>query len=145
MNMSDDIDALRHSLAELKAERESLIQAHQEELARITEAARTSILENALRTEAIRLGAHDPDAVMALMDRSSIGWSEQGNISGVEQAMAQIREARGYLFHDSRILADQAGRGNVVPKPAPAQIQDARSLTEADYAARKRQFLAGII
>jgi len=143
--MSDDIDALRRSLAELAAERDSLVQAHQEEMVRITQAARETVLTNALRAEAVRLGAHDPDAVMALMDRSGIGWSEQGEISGVEEAMAQARQARGFLFRDPRVKDASFGREGVVPKPAPGQVQDARALAEADYAARKRQFLAGII
>ncbi|NVN06493.1 hypothetical protein HW509_12955 [Asaia spathodeae] len=116
--MPDDIDALRRSLAELAAERDCLVQAHHEEMDRVTQAARETVLANALRAEAMRLGAHDPDAVMLLMDRSGIGWSEQGQITGVEDA---------------------------VPKPASVQVQDGRGLAAAEYAARKRQFLAGII
>ncbi|WP_438384106.1 phage scaffolding protein [Asaia sp. BMEF1] len=143
--MSDDIDALRRSLAELAAERDSLVQAHQEEMVRVTQAARETVLTNALRAEAVRLGAHDPDAVMALMDRSGIGWSEQGEISGVEEAMAQARRARGFLFQDPRSTVASVGRESVVPRPAAEQMQDARALTKADYVARKRQFLAGII
>lgn len=143
--MSDDIDALRRSLAELAAERDSLVQAHQEEMVRITQAARETVLKNALRAEAVRLGAHDPEAVMALMDRSGIGWSEEGEISGVEEVMAQARQARGFLFRDPRVTAASVGRESGVPKPADVQVQDARVLAEADYAARKRQFLAGII
>ncbi|NVN44960.1 hypothetical protein HW537_13755 [Asaia siamensis] len=143
--MPDDIDALRRSLAELAAERDCLVQAHQEEMVRVTQAARETVLANALRAEAMRLGAHDPDAVMLLMDRSGIGWSEQGEITGVEDAMAQARQARGFLFRDTHGTAAAPGWEGAVPKPASVQVQDARGLAAAEYVARKRQFLAGII
>lgn len=76
--MADEIETLRVSLAELVAERDSLLQKHEKELAQVKEEARETALLSALRAEAIRLGAHDPEAVIALMDRSGIGWSDQG-------------------------------------------------------------------
>ncbi|WP_158625315.1 MULTISPECIES: phage scaffolding protein [unclassified Asaia] len=143
--MSDDVDVLRASVAALTAERDALVQAHEMELSRIRSEARESAVTSALRSEAIRLGAHDADAVIALMDRSGISWSDAGGLSGVEDAMNRAREARGFLFREERIgLPGSTGVGTA-PRPAPAQAQDARLLPQQDYAARKRQFLAGII
>ncbi|GBQ75861.1 hypothetical protein AA0311_0992 [Asaia bogorensis NBRC 16594] len=147
MDMVDDVDALRLSLAELAAERDSLVQAHQEELARVKAAARDTVLAGALRAEAARLGAYDPDLVAAHVDRSAITWSEEGAPQGVEKALRDAREVRRFLFRETgqRLSGEAQESAGIVPKPAPAQGQDARQLPAHDYALRKRQFLAGII
>ncbi|GAB6853058.1 phage scaffolding protein [Asaia astilbis] len=143
--MADEIETLRVSLAELVAERDSLLQKHEKELAQVKEEARETALLSALRAEAIRLGAHDPEAVIALMDRSGIGWSDQGQMTGLEEAVAQTRQKSGFLFRDYGAPGEGPGQGGVTPRPCPAPAQSARHLPEQDYAARRRQFLAGVL
>lgn len=145
--MVDDVDALRLALAEHIAERDALVQAHGEELARIKTQMRDTVLTGALHAEAVRQGAHDPDLVTMQIDRETIGWSEEGQPLDVEKAISAARAARGFLFRET---TPAGGRGVLpengsVPKPAAMQGQDARLLSEPDYMARKRQFLAGII
>ncbi|GBQ94586.1 phage scaffolding protein [Asaia lannensis] len=145
--MVDDVDALRLALAERIAERDALVQAHEEELARIRTQARDTVLTGALRAEATRQGAHDPDLVTMQIDRATIGWSAEGLPLDVEKAISAARAARGFLFRET---APAEGKGaplesGSIPKPAAMQGQDARLLSEPDYTARKRQFLAGII
>ncbi|WP_264884057.1 phage scaffolding protein [Swaminathania salitolerans] len=145
--MVEDIDALRARLAEDIAERASLVQAHEAALAEVRREAQERLLEMALRFGAERMGAHDPDAVLALMDRSEVSWSESGEPIGVEAALSRTREARRYLFRDEAANHGERHRlgQGAAPKPAPARRQDARALSEQDYLVRKRQFLAGQI
>lgn len=145
--MVDDVDTLRLALAEHSAERDALVRAHEEEIAQVQARARETVLTGILRVEAMRLGAHDPDLVVSQIDRTAIEWSDDGQPLGVERLLDQARQARGFLFRETGSSRDRAGLADagIVPRPAAMQAPDARALSEPDYTARKRQFLAGII
>ncbi|GBQ88317.1 phage scaffolding protein [Asaia krungthepensis] len=143
--MTDEIDALRETVARLTVERDSLVQGHQAEMAEVNKAARQTVLTGALRAEAMRVGAHDPDLILGVVDRSAIGWSDEGIPTGVEAAIAEAKRARRYLFRETAGGKTSAECQTNTPRPASAETQDARRLTDQDYVARKRQFLAGII
>lgn len=138
--MTEDLDELRETVAHLRAENAALIQTHGEELDRVRQSARETVMTGALHAEAIRLGAYDPEAVVTLLDRSAVGWSEHGRPEGVDTALAAMRQARGYMFRSETLFP--AGSA---PKPARGSSDDMRTVPEQDYAIRKRQFLAGQI
>ena len=64
----------------------------------LTERVQTVTTNNAIALAASKLGAVDPDAVLALVDRSKISIDEKtGVVTGVEEALKSLFEAKPYL------------------------------------------------
>lgn len=70
--MSDDVEALRQSLTAAQAELASMREAHEAAMTRLQAENDQVLIASALRAEAMRLGAHNPDDVVRLMDRGDV-------------------------------------------------------------------------
>jgi len=57
-----------------------------------------SAIDTAVISEAAKLGAVDPDAVKALITRDNISVDENGEVSGVAEAVKALADGKGYLF-----------------------------------------------
>lgn len=142
--MSDDIEELRRSLLDAQAEIEALRNMHEADLTRVRLEADEALVLEVLRTEAMRLGAHDPDDVVRLIGKSDAIRVENGRPQGVGEAVEALRQERQYLFLQDPPLAVAQGSTRVsgAPRPAPPEVFDARSVSEAEYSTRKWQFLS---
>jgi len=63
-----------------------------------------SLIDNRIATEASKLGITDLDAATKLIDRSGISTDENGNVSGVEQAVKALSESKAYLVDKSKVV-----------------------------------------
>lgn len=57
----------------------------------------TAIQDNRILTEATKIGVVDVEAVLKLIDRSSITIDENGNVSGITEAVSALVTAKPYL------------------------------------------------
>jgi hypothetical protein len=87
-----------------------------------TARAKEAILRSAIVAEAARKNVVDPDAAVALLDRSSLEFDDDGNPTNVATAMDALLKAKTYLVGGSRGNADQGAR----------EGQKAGQLTSAD-------------
>lgn len=109
-----DLLAAEPDLAELRRKAkhyDDLEEANKSELQKATdratqleaelEASRTSMREERLRSaivgEAARRGVVDPDAAVALIDRSAIDFTDDGTPNNIAGAMDSLLQARPYL------------------------------------------------
>lgn len=60
-------------------------------------AANTRIINAEIKVAASAAGAHDPDAVLALIDREGIEIDDEGSVSGVKSALDLLLKAKPYL------------------------------------------------
>ncbi|WP_249202111.1 phage scaffolding protein [Gluconobacter sp. Dm-74] len=154
----EDVDALRQALNEARSEveavrqemtdvvtrRETLQRSHEEALTRMREESNREVIVSALRAEAIRNGAHNPDDVVRLIDLKGIERGEDGSVVGVSEALQQARQERAYLFGEVLRPGYSSGTtvGQAAPRPGGVEPFNARAVSEADYETRKWQFLA---
>ena len=83
----------------------------------------------------------DPDAAVALLDRSSLEFDDDGNPTNVASAMEQLLEARPYLVKSNggqRGSADQGARPGVEGQLGEDALQSmsAAEINEARRAGR---------
>lgn len=83
----------------------------------------------AIVAEAARKGVVDPDAAVALMDRSQLAFDDDGTPSNVAEAMDSLLTAKPYLAGGTRASADQGARSG-----SKVSSQDALRLLETDPA-----------
>ncbi|GAJ30390.1 phage scaffolding protein [Acidomonas methanolica] len=143
--MSEDVEELRRALESAQGELSAMRDVHEAALARVRAEGDQAVIAASLRAEAMRLGAHNPDDVVRLMDRSEVARGDDGEVRGVAAAIERCRRERGYLFSAGGVPGTASGSTFAVaaPRPGEAPPFDARKLSDTDYAARKWQFLAG--
>lgn len=87
------------------------------------ESAQAAALRAAVAVEAGKLNIVDPDAALALMDRSGIEHTDNGAVTGVTTALEALALAKPYLVAtpgNPRLDANNGGRGNT-PALTPQQ------------------------
>jgi len=84
----------------LKAQGEfqKLAEQKDQELQQLKEQAKTERLNSKILTEAIQAGAVDPDAVLALIDKTKITYGDDGSVSGVKEAVEELLAQKPYLL-----------------------------------------------
>lgn len=143
--MSEDIEALQHSLSETRKAMEEMRKGHEQALSEVRLEGDRAVILATLRAEALRLGAHNPDDVVRLMDWTEIKRDDDGQAAGASAAIEKMRRDRAYLFSASAVSGKTSGStvGGVAPRPGVPPSFDARKASDNDYATRKWQFLAG--
>lgn len=122
----EELKAAKAKLDELEAANSTELEKAQKRLAdmeRKTADAEARAQENLLRAqvvaEAARKNVVDPDAAVALLDRSLIEFDQDGSPKNIAQAMDSLLEAKPYLVAASggtRGSADQGARQQGGPK-----------------------------
>lgn len=99
----EDLKGKASKLDQLEAERLSDIERAQaeatsaaERASKAEEALKGERLRNAVYAESVKAGAVDPDAVLALLDRTSL-LSDDGTPTGVGDAITALLETKPYL------------------------------------------------
>ncbi|EHH67008.1 phage scaffolding protein [Gluconobacter morbifer] len=140
----EEMATMRQEMAEASARQEALQRSHEEAVNRIRQDSDHEVIVAALKAEAVRFGAHNPDDVVRLIDLGGLGRDDTGVVTGLEEALEQARRERAYLFGNMVKPGSFSGNTMGVSAPRPGEIEpfDARSASETDYETRKWQFLA---
>ncbi|QDH24455.1 hypothetical protein D5366_03485 [Neokomagataea tanensis] len=140
----NEVKAMRGEMADMISRQDALKRTHEEALTRVKTESNREVVTAALRAEAVRMGAHNPDDVVRLIDLSGVRREEDGAVIGVAEALDHARRDRAYLFGERArpgvALGTTVAHG--APRPGGAEHFDARVASHADYEARKWQFLA---
>ena len=139
----DQLKAAASELEQLKAaqlsETEKLQKRAEAAEAKAAEAA--SRAQGALRRAAIvaaaqRAGAVDPDAVVALLDQSSVTVDDDGTVTGAEEAVKDLLKAKQYLVGKTPTPAPGGADGGPRGK-APTSItkESLKAMTPQQIAA----------
>lgn len=80
-----------------KGEFETLAKQKEQEVTTLKEQIKTSSINNSLIISASKLGIVDPDAALKLVDRSAISVADDGTVTGAEDALKKLVEAKPYL------------------------------------------------
>ena len=143
--MSEDIEALQRSLSETRKAMEEMRKNHEQKLSEVRLEGDRAVVLATLKAEALRLGAHNPEDVVRLMDWTEIKRDDDGQVADASSAIEKMRRERAYLFSTSPVSGKASGStvGGLAPRPGAPPSFDARKASDQDYAARKWQFLAG--
>lgn len=88
-------------LAEEKKYKE-LAQKHEKTASDYKGKYEAQIINNKIQAEATKLGITDIDAAGKLVDRAGISIDDDGNVSGVEEAVKALAESKSYLVDKSK-------------------------------------------
>ena len=91
-------DALEKEKTTLTSERDAL----SAELKTVKEEFGKSIIFNAVEKEAINAGAINSADVVSFVNIDSITTDDDGNLTGVEDAVKSVKESKPYLFGEER-------------------------------------------
>lgn len=118
-----------------KGEWETIAKQKDEEIKGIKEKYQTAQINNQVIAEAIKLGVVDTEAVTKLVDRGLIKVDEDGNISGVAEAVKSLTDSKPYLI--GQPMRPQMGGGTnpgnnnpSVPRFKASQLQDVKFYRE---------------
>ena len=116
----DDLKAKAARLAEIEAENQTELEKAQTRAAELekqaseaTQRAREALLRSAVVAEAARKNVVDPDAAVALLDRSTLELDDDGSPKNIAEAMDSLLKAKPYLAGGARAggSADLGARG----------------------------------
>lgn len=119
----------------LKAEKEEAAKKAEqaaEEAAKAKAAANQRIINTEIRSVARALNANDAGDVLSFVDKSLITIDDEGNVTGVEEAVAAVKAAKPYLFR-APIGADAAGGSDPHRNPNKSEL----AALEKEYAELK--------
>ncbi|WP_249110464.1 phage scaffolding protein [Neokomagataea anthophila] len=140
----NEVNSMRGEMDALLARQDAMTRTHEEALLRVKTESNREVVTAALRAEAMRMGAHNPDDVVRLLDVSGVRRDDGGAVIGVTEALENARRERAYLFGEQVRPGVALGTtmAHGAPRPGGLEPFDARSASSSDYEARKWQFLA---
>jgi len=114
--LSSELESLKKSAKgndELVAKIEELQKSNTEAEARYNK----NILENAIKMKAIHEKAKDPSDLSKFLDYENLSLDENGEVKGLEEQIAGLKESKTYLFEDLQVQnnntpANPAGAGS---------------------------------
>ncbi len=125
----DDLKAKATRLDEIEAANKSELERAQEaqrqadERATRAEAERSQTrIETAVMLAAIKAGAADPDDVVKLLAKDAVTIGNDGQVTGVEDAVKALLEAKPHLVGKSSNTPTGDGDGGGRGKSSPAQL-----------------------
>ncbi len=137
LRLRRDLAKVREHARAVQAERENAI-------SQIRAESDQRVIRSELRVAAVRSGIIDIDA-LRLIDTAGLTVAGDGSVEGAETAVANLREAKAYLFEDGR-KGHVAAFTSSMPRPTPAPAQpdpvDARTLTREKWQVEKARVLA---
>lgn len=111
-----EVDQLKQQLQKRDADYSSL-----------AEKLKMQTLQHRFESEAQKLGVVDADAAFKLADLSGVEIDDNGKVSGIEAALADLKKTRKYLFGSpSQPVGNSGGNPSAGPpstKPSEKQIQ----------------------
>lgn len=126
-----------------QAARETAEKASAEAEARVRqaeEAARARVVRAELRAAAVRAGMIDLDG-LKLADLSGVALNEEGEVEGAEAVLAQLKDAKPYLFASS---AQGSSSTQTPPPPRPTTSKSALAMSSTEWAEAQRRIERGL-
>jgi hypothetical protein len=120
-------------VAAARAERDTAVTAERQ-------AASLRLAQADLRAKAVAAGIVDADA-LALADMSKLTVGADGAVTGADEIIAGLREAKPYLF--AAPTGAQTGTTSTTdraPTPAPTSTKRAMEMTDDEYAALRASY-----
>ena len=136
---ADDYIKKQEALAEKKLLKgrkfEAVVDKQKTKIAELESKLSQTKVDSVIRSAAVKANVVDPEAVLKLIDRSSIKTEEDGSLTGVDEAVKSLVEEKTYLVGDGSQSdvgtgTSPAGGGNAKPKFKHSQIQDATFFKE---------------
>lgn len=123
-----EVDKLKTEFQKLEAERNSL-----------SEKLKTQALRHSFESIALKAGVVDADAAFKLADLSAVEIDEDGKVTGLEAAMADLKKTRKFLFGSLSQPVGSAG-GNPPAGPPSTRVTEAQlqSMTSDEFRAWSR-------
>lgn len=110
---------------------------------RAQESANKRVLDAEIRSIARALNANDANDVLSFVDKSAIAIDDDGNVTGVEEAVKALKESKPYLFKAS-VGADAAGGSDPHRNPNKSELAGLeKELEDLKKAAAKDSRLIG--
>jgi hypothetical protein len=94
-----------------KGDFEKVLGEKETKITELSQTVQKMAVNNALTIAASKLNAVDPDAILALVDRSKIAVDDSGKVTGVDDALKALTESKAYLFGKSNTQTTRLGTG----------------------------------
>ncbi len=147
-------EATKAELQRAKEEAEKLIQTQTEGLRKTASTLESRVVESELKAAAMAAGIRDLDLLgTKLLDRGGIKLDENGNVVGVEEAIAKFKQAKPDWFKSehsedgakaSPPAPKKPGSSDPPPAPGPREKVDVRTMTPEQYRDFKRKWMASL-
>ncbi len=122
----EDSGRLRQQLAEARAALET---------ERV--AANQRLLRAEIKAAAVRLGAHDPNDLLKLIDTSAVAIGKDGEAVGLDEFLAAVKAAKPWAFSGPSPTGQPAGATTSSTARAPAGKAATARITDLPQAERK--------
>lgn len=141
----DDIKARAAQLDELEAANATELEKAQKAAAdaaaardQAVERANGALLRAAITNAASKANAVDPDDVFALLDKSTLTVGDDGQVSGVQDAVKALLEAKPHLVGKPAPVG--SGDGGPQGTPAPGQLtrDDLKTMSPEEVVAARK-------
>lgn len=93
-----------------------LAEAKEKEAQTLREQLTNTKIETAIQNAAFQQGVRDATDVLKLIDKSAVKVADDGTVTGVEEAVKKLIEAKPYLKGDGKSTPDLGGGGNPAPE-----------------------------
>jgi hypothetical protein len=94
---ADKLKKMEEKELEEKGKHKELAEKYKKEAEEAKAEAQKAKINNAIQVEATKQGAGDLEAVLALINRENVKVDENGNITGTDEAVKGLLEAKPYL------------------------------------------------
>lgn len=119
---------LQKSREEIQMATEKELKVASEKISATQQVANGRIIRAELKAHAIGAGMIDLDG-LKLADLSKVTLSEEGDVSGAEELMAALKEAKPYLFKEFQSTSSTSA----TPPKKPDTPKLARDMSDAEY------------
>lgn len=107
--------------------------------------ANNTLIRAAVVNEAAKQKAVDPDAVLALLPEGAVTITDEGEVTGAEEAVKALLESKTYLLGDQKKPSAGSGGGGVREDSPAMSPEEARTLARENPAEFNKKFEAGEI
>lgn len=125
----EDLDKIQNRLDESKAEAKKFREQRDEWKTKAeTNAVNTSLKERALKAEAklkvAALGVKDPERIVKYLSLDGVDFDEEGNITGLDEAVGTVKADFPELFDPKRRVGGQADSAVNAPVKAEKSVTE---------------------
>lgn len=131
-----EVERLKKEKADLEAERQSL----QGQI-------KTQAIQSRFEAAAAKLGAVDTEAAFKLADLSGVEMDADGKVTGVEEALKSLKQARPFLFGEPSAPKSVGGNGGGNPggqnAPKAYTSEDLKKMSPDEFKQAREAIKAG--
>jgi hypothetical protein len=149
---TEKVTALTADLEKVRGEIETKVKAAEDKILPKLTKLQKKLVESELKVQAASLDLQDPDLILhPLLDRSAIQVSDEGEVSGVKEALEKLKTAKPEWFKKPAAAAattttTTATTGGAAPSPSSSAptITNVKDMTKEQYDAFRKEQLRRI-